>query len=223
MFGGGGVRVLVAQPRQEQSVIQLRDALKQFEVDLAVFPEDYLRNADALESACRLARKSGVVIATGAFYGNGGESPIRRAIVIDHTGAIVMNRPKTPKAQRLLPPHVVSTGVGKLGMLLCREIFLDPLPVRGADIIVNPIGVGMYSDAQFKDWTERARAVARLLRAPVVGASHSDGSFRPGGVSIPIAFAIDAVGLRVMVLRDDAQHATVVFPTNEYSRQARSN
>ncbi|WP_244918662.1 hypothetical protein [Paenibacillus dendritiformis] len=83
------------------------------------------------------------------------------------------------------------------------------------DLIVHPIGVGMFSQAQFDEWVETARQIARANRAMIIGTSHADGSFRDSEVSLPIAYCIDSSGEDVFISNSDVRSRILNFNTHD--------
>lgn len=87
------------------------------------------------------------------------------------------------------------------------------------DIIVHPIGVGMFSEEQFDEWINEAKKIAVAYKSMIIGTSHADGSFRGSDVSIPIAYCFDKNGDAIFVSKNDVrtrmldiQTKTVSFP-----------
>ncbi|WCR27502.1 hypothetical protein L3476_01605 [Paenibacillus thiaminolyticus] len=83
------------------------------------------------------------------------------------------------------------------------------------DLIVHPFGVGMFSQAQFDEWVEKARQIARANRAKMIGTSHADGSFRDSEVSLPIAYCIDSSGEDVFISNSDVRSRLLNFDTHD--------
>ncbi len=128
-------------------------------------------------------------------------------------GSLALDRPKAGHDVHLPLPSVARTRIGRVGMLLCREVFCAPAALRGANVVVNPIGVGMFSEDQFTTWTERAHAVALSCAAPVVGTSHADGRYKDAAVSLPLAFAFAGDGRTLALRRCDPRPVVVDTPS----------
>lgn len=65
MIGEQRMRVLIGQPLHEDNTKQLENEIKtNKEIDIVIFPEGYLSNEKALESACEIAKKYNVTIFT---------------------------------------------------------------------------------------------------------------------------------------------------------------
>lgn len=62
------------------------------------------------------------------------------------------------------------------------------------DLIVHPIGVGMFSEEQLNEWVTEAKKIAIKNKCFIVGTSHADGSYKNCGYSIPIAYCFDQNG-----------------------------
>ncbi|MEK3917882.1 hypothetical protein [Paenibacillus sp. FSL H7-0331] len=67
------------------------------------------------------------------------------------------------------------------------------------NLIVHPIGVGMFSEEQFDEWINEAKKIAVAYKPMIIGTSHADGSFRGSDVSIPIAYCFDKNGDAIFV------------------------
>ena len=106
----------------------------------------------------------------------------------------------------------------RIAFLLCDELVLQGLPAGqsvGPDLIVHPSGVGMFSQAQFDEWVEKARQIARANHAIMIGTSHADGSFRDSEVSLPIAYCIDSSGEDVFISNSDVRSRLLNFDTHD--------
>lgn len=210
------MNILIGQPKLEASIEQLEAELRRHpEADIVLYPEGYLN--EHVEQACRLASDFGTSIITGY------KKPKDRAIIINRQGEILLDRAKYEAG--------AVTEIDGLGiaLLLCDELVLQGLPadqsVR-ADLIVHPIGVGMFSQAQFDEWVQKARHIAQANRAMMIGTSHADGSYGDSGVSLPISYCIDSSGedvfisnsdVRSRILNFDTHHVVIVPHTREAS------
>lgn len=170
------------------------------EVDIVLFPEGYF-NYEKVEEVCSMALTNKTYIISGYRDENNKD----RAFIVNPLGNIVLERAKTPENEPLYTPSKVEDNSLKFGYLLCREIFmgLDDLNTGNTDFIFNPIGVGMFSEEQFKEWTAEAKEIAIKQKTYVIGASHADGSYRNCGFSIPLAFCFDKNGNEVLVSKND--------------------
>ncbi|NRF95844.1 hypothetical protein HQN89_34085 [Paenibacillus frigoriresistens] len=90
---------------------------------------------------------------------------------------------------------------------------------RKIDLIIHPIGVGMFSEEKFDEWTKEARKIAVTYKTMIIGTSHADGSFRGSDVSIPISYCFDENGDAIFISKNDVrtrmldlQTKTVSFP-----------
>ena len=93
--------------------------------------------------------------------------------------------------------------------MLCCEIFLDNISFEDVEIIFNPIGVGMFSEEQFEEWSGRAKELAVVNNCYVIGTSHADGSYMNCGISIPIAYVFDREGNEVYLSKNDTRPVLV--------------
>ena len=161
------MKILIGQPKLEKQIEQLEfDMRNHPEADVVIYPEGYLNQN--LEQACDLARKYNMIIITG--YKN----PKDRAIVINRSGEVLLDRVKYDYSP------VVQAGVLKIGHILCDEIVLQGLEkVVGVemDLLVHPIGVGMFSEEQFNEWVQAAQKIAVTHTTMIIGTSHADGAY----------------------------------------------
>ena len=195
------MKILIGQPKRENELNQLEYELKSNpEVDVVLFPEGYF-NHEKVEEVCSMA----LTYKTYIISGYRDENNKDRAFIVNPLGNIVLERAKTPENEPLYTPSKVEDNSLKFGYLLCREIFMgiDALDTENTDFIFNPIGVGMFSEEQFKEWTAEAKKSAIKQKTYVIGASHADGSYRNCGFSIPIAFCFDKNGNEVLVSKND--------------------
>ncbi|WP_400241650.1 hypothetical protein AB3U99_13375 [Niallia sp. JL1B1071] len=203
------MKILISQPKMEKNLQQLIVELESFpEVDLILFPEGYF-TADYLEEVRNLAKKNHTYIVTGYKDENNKD----RAFIANRYGKIMLDRAKTPENEMLYKSSKIRDDTLSFGFLLCREIFqgLEGLESGKVEIIFNPIGVGMFSEEQYEEWTGEARKIAIREKALVIGTSHTDGSYRNCGFSIPIAYCFDQEGNDVLLSKNDIR--TRIFDT----------
>ncbi|WP_026693949.1 hypothetical protein [Peribacillus kribbensis] len=195
------MKMIIGQPVHEEQTVQLEAALKMSrEAELILFPEGYVKEWQLMD-VCHLAEEYSMYIVAGYK-----DSSLKdRAFIADPSGRLILDRNKTPEHSGLYQPSKVESNGNKLGFILCREVFqgLEGLGEEAVDFIFNPIGVGMFSEHQFEDWTSEARNIARSQRAFVIGASHADGSYRNCGFSIPIAYCFDPEGNPIFIHKSD--------------------
>lgn len=195
------MKVLIGQPKQETQLEQLRyEIAAHADIDLLLYPEGYCRHTD-LETLCQLAKQYTTIIVTG--YRDADR--LDRALVINEQGDVRLDRAKTPEAGPLYTPSTAVIDGQSVGYLLCREVFLghDGLKNDTVDIIFNPIGVGMFSEEQYTEWSGEAQKISCQQSALFIGTSHADGSYRNCGFSIPTAFAFDETGEAIFLSKDD--------------------
>ena len=182
------MKILIGQPKLEDDVKQLEEALQLYqEAELAFFPEGYLN--DHVEKARELAKAYQVTLITG--YRKFDENPKDQVIIIDKSGEILLDRPKYTAKK------TVKANGCNLGVILCDELVLqglDGVQKGDIDILFHPIGVGMFSKEQYDEWIHVAQQLARDYGCIVVGTSHADGSYQDNPVSIPITYLIGADG-----------------------------
>ncbi|WIV17671.1 hypothetical protein QPK24_14710 [Paenibacillus polygoni] len=113
------MKILIGQPKLEDDVKQLEEALKQYpEAELVFFPEGYLN--DNVEQARELAKAYQVLLITG--YRKMNENPKDQVIIIDKSGQILLDRPKYTAKK------TVKANGCNLGVILCDELDSYNLP-----------------------------------------------------------------------------------------------
>lgn len=203
------MKLLIIQPKLEKHIRQLEAELKNNpDVDVVIFPEGYLN--ENVKDACNLAKRSDTVLIGG--HRRLQENPKDRAILINRTGEMILDRAKYS------PTSFVAVEGLKIGHILCDELIVQEIKgeeYNDVDLIVHPIGVGMFSNEQFEEWITEATKIAIKYKTMVIGASHADGSFGDTGVSIPIAYCIDKDGSVVFISENDVRARILNFETKE--------
>lgn len=201
------MRILVGQPIHEKQIKQMKDAIEtNARIDLVLYPEGYLSDEKVLEEACKIAKDYKVAIVSSYRKDNKD-----RAIIINGEGEKILERPKTIPDENieLYDPLTVNYNNNTIGYILCMEILKANRDLRRVeekiDFIVHPIGVGMFSEEQFGQWVEEAKAIAKKYKTFVIGTSHSDGSYRNCGISIPISYCIDSNGEPIFISKSDTR------------------
>jgi hypothetical protein len=108
----------------------------------------------------------------------------------------------------------------KIGHILCDELIVQGIKgeeYNEIDLIVHPIGVGMFSREQFEEWITEAKKIAITYKTMIIGTSHADGSYKNMNVSIPIAYCIDKDGSVVFISENDVRTRILNFETKEVS------
>lgn len=191
------MKILIIQPKLEQNIAQLEHELQNNpSTDAVLFPEGYLN--ENVEQACTLAKHHNKILIGGHRRLN--ESPKDRAIIIDRSGEVVLDRIKYSQTT------FKSVEGLKIGHILCDELVKQGVKNEetcGIDVIVHPIGVGMFSEEQFDEWINEAKKIAVTYKAMIIGASHADGSFRDSDVSIPISYCFDQNGNTIFISKND--------------------
>ncbi|MGE8081479.1 hypothetical protein [Peribacillus loiseleuriae] len=203
------MKLLIIQPKLEKHIEQLEAELKNNpDVDVVIFPEGYLN--ENVKKACDLAKRYNTVLIGG--HRRLQESPKDRVIIINRMGEIILDRVKYSTTS-----FVVVEGL-KIGHILCDELIVQGIKGKeynDVDLIVHPIGVGMFSNEQFEEWITEATKIAIKYKTMVIGTSHADGSFGDTGISIPIAYCIDKDGSVVFISENDVRTRILNFETKE--------
>jgi len=202
------MNLLIGQPLLETTITQLEQTIKNnANVDAVIYPEGYLN--DNVEAACKLAKTYNVSIITGY------KKPKDRAIIINNTGEIITDRAKYDTSPTVLLNDQY------IGFILCDELVLQgtsKITGPAPNLIIHPIGVGMFSEEQFDEWITEAKRIAKESNAMIIGTSHADGSYRDSEVSIPIAYCIDRDGREVFVSKDDTRTILYESTTERITR-----
>jgi hypothetical protein len=198
------VKILIGQPKREIELEQLEEEIKNnSSVDLILYPEGYIQETK-LERVSQLAKTFHTSIVTG--YKD--KHNLDRTLIMNNEGEIILDRAKTPVHNELYIPSTAEDNGITYGYLLCREVFLGLRGLKNEsalNLIFNPIGVGMYSEEQYSEWSGEAKRIAIQQKAWVLGTSHADGSYRNCGFSIPIAYCFDEKGRDILLSKDDTR------------------
>lgn len=207
------MKILIGQPKREKRMDQLETEVHNHgSVDLILYPESYL-NENQIVRICDLAKKYHITIVTG--YKD--HQDLDRVLIVNKSGRVILDRSKSLEGEQLNHPSKSEEGGITYGYLLCMEVFqgLEGLSEESSlDIIFNPIGVGMFSEEQYSDWSGEARKIAIQQEAFVMGASHADGSYRNCGFSIPIAYCFDKNGEALLLSKNDTRTRIIDTSTN---------
>ncbi|GKU25049.1 hypothetical protein [Clostridium folliculivorans] len=201
------MKILIGQPIHEKQIEQIKNHIEANNmIDLVLYPEGYLSNEKSVEEACKLAKDYKVAIVSSYRKDNKD-----RAIIISGEGNKILERPKTIPDENieLYDPLTVTYNNNTIGYILCMEILKAKRDLKRVeekiDFVVHPIGVGMFSEEQFGQWVEEAKAIAKKYKTFVIGTSHADGSYRSCGVSIPISYCIDNNGDPIFISKSDTR------------------
>ncbi|EQB87394.1 hypothetical protein J2Z44_003651 [Clostridium punense] len=211
------MRVLIGQPVHEEGLSQLeRDIKTTTGIDIVLYPEGYILNEKVLEAACSIAKENKVMIITSYKKDNK-----NRAVIISDTGDIILERAKTlpDDNEELVQPLTVNYNGINIGYVLCMEILKGMRDLKNVgkniNFIAHPIGVGMFSDEQFDLWINEAKKIAKTYKTIIMSASHSDGSYRNCGISLPISYCIDSTGEPIYISKSDTRARIVDLDTKE--------
>ncbi|WP_238654353.1 hypothetical protein [Paenibacillus piscarius] len=193
------MKILITQPRLEQTISQLEHELQSNNsADIVIFPEGYLN--ENVEAACALAKQFNIILIGG--YRRMNDRPKDRAIIIDRSGTVILDRIKYS------PTSFVEVEGLTLGHILCDELIVQGIKNENEvniDLVVHPIGVGMFSEEQFQEWIDQARKIAITYQTMIIGTSHADGSYGDTGISIPISYCFDKNGDEIFIAKNDVR------------------
>lgn len=198
------MRILIGQPKMEKHLEQfIQDIKANPDVDLILYPEGYCQITH-LPEVKELAK----TFQTAVVMGYRNEQNVDRALIINKRGETLLDRAKTPESMPLFMPSTADDDGLRYGYVLCREIFMGLDGLKSEEdiqLIFNPIGVGMFSEEQYADWSGEAKQIAIQQHSIILGTSHADGSYRNCGFSIPIAYCFDETGETVLLSKNDTR------------------
>ena len=211
--------IVVAKPETE-TISEVEKYISSDWAEMLMFPEGYLQSKN-LEKVRKLAREHKKWFVTGMDDKRDPAHWTETGIVIDPSGEIVGEHRKTSITEwevehgykRGNSIEVINTPLGKLGFAVCYEIHFPEisrvLALQSVEVIFNPIGTGMWHEAQFHVWNAIARARASENNAFVVGCSHFNDC-------IPIAFAYAPGGECLVSSREQNRMMRVVLDLEKY-------
>lgn len=210
------MRLLVAQPNHEPHLEQLLEEMsKQDSFDAVLYPEGYVADEASGKTLCEVAKTYKKLIITGYRNSNNKD----RALMVDSSGDIILERAKSPMDEQLYRPSVAEADGLSIGYLLCVELLQGYVGLEGQaeslDFIAHPIGVGMFSEKQLALWIEEATRIAVKYNTMIIGTSHADGSYRNCGISIPISYWIDSTGQPIYISRNDTRSHIINLETRQ--------
>ena len=206
--------MIIAKPETE-TISEVEKYISSDWAEMLMFPEGYLQSEN-LERVQELAKEHKKWIVTGMDDQRDSARQMEAGIIIDPSGSIAGEHRKTSLTkwevehgyQRGNSIKVIDTPLGKFGFAICYEIHFPEvariLALQGAEIIFNPIGTGMWHEAQFDVWNAIARARASENNAFVVGCSHFNDC-------IPVAFAYAPGGECMVSSREQNRMFPVVL------------
>ncbi|WP_449602409.1 hypothetical protein [Paenibacillus sp. Marseille-Q9583] len=210
------MRLLVAQPKHEPHLEHLlKEMSRQDSFDAVLYPEGYVADEASVKTLCEVAKTYKKLIITGYRNSNNKD----RALMIHPSGDIILERAKSPMDEQLYRPSVAEADGLSIGYLLCVELLQGYVGLEGQaeslDFIAHPIGVGMFSEEQFKLWIGEATRIAVKYNTMIIGTSHADGSYRNCGISIPISYWIDSTGEPIYISSNDTRSRIINLDTRQ--------
>ena len=190
------MKLLLAVPKKNCSVQELKYFLSSENADLYIFPEGFL-DCDTLDEALEIIEYMGKYVITG-FKNSCSEGQQHKVLVID-SGKVVDEYTKcilaqVEKAKGRQPGGriaCVNTKFGKIGVPICYEIHFPEVSrimcLEDPVMLINIIGTGMYHELQLEQWIALAKARAIENELYVVGCSHFVDE-------IPLAYVYDPSG-----------------------------
>jgi predicted amidohydrolase len=170
--------IVVAQPNK--GLEELERFISDEGAEFFLFPEAFLDLND-VQRACDLIKANKKWLVCGV---EDQKQKFQKAIVINPEGKVVGEHKKTSITQSEVDRgfnrgdklDVIETDFGKIGVSICYEIHFPEISriyaLKGAKIVFNPVGTGMWHEKQYRQWTSIASARASENEIFVFGCSH---------------------------------------------------
>ncbi|MFK3938029.1 hypothetical protein ACI2JA_11055 [Alkalihalobacillus sp. NPDC078783] len=210
------MNIIISQPKQENNLQTLKQHITYASPnDFVFFPEGYIKSYEDVCKVAKLAQAKSIFVVAGYLDKDSKD----RVLIIDNKGKILLDRRKTRTNERLVEPFSIFINDMNIGYILCMEILkgydqLDRYTDMKLDMIFHPIGTGMFSEAQFKEWIHEATRISKKYDTTVIGTSHADGSFQNCGVSIPISYVVKK-GETLFISKDDTRSRVYNYGTEK--------
>lgn len=214
--------LVVAEPEKD-SVKQAEMCLAMGGAEAYLFPEGYFKS-DRLDEMCELAKKFGKWIFSGMEDTRENGHKFETGVIISSTGEIIGEHKKTSLTKYEIDHgyergdaiKIIDTELGKIGFAICYEIHFPEiarvLALAGAELILNPIGTGMWHEEQLSLWTSVGKTRASENSVFVAGVSHKNDTipiayaYAPGGESL--GFSRDRGGILIVNINPEKYPAS---------------
>ena len=233
------VKVAAVQPRswtgadESRNADEARNWLRRAAAagaDLVVFPEGYpgpanpLNEYDAIAPLAQLAAQLGVHVIASRIEPAPGGHHMCLYLIDDRGQTVGVHRRTTPKGPYIYqdisawgfdyvssdqPPQVYETRLGRIGMLVCSEVFVPELSrvlaVSGADIIAFPSG-GAINELM-PSWKTMvwARAIENLVYTIAVQNLYVEGEEGVGMIAAPETILAQSSGQGLVMAELDLE------------------
>lgn len=216
----GELDVALSVAAEGSGLAGIEEALEASDSDYLFFPEAFVTD-DQLAAVQEAVAEAGKWLLTGVSEDSDPENRYLGAVVIAPDGQIKGRHRKTApttwerEAGYRAADEILALEMGplKVGVALCYEIHFPEVArlyaLQGAKLIFNPIGTGMWNDAQYEEWTTIARARAIENRVFVIGCSHDNDE-------LPIAFAYGPNGEVINESRREGGVSPVTLDFSEF-------
>lgn len=206
--------------KEEVGFSELKKYIQEDGIDLLLFPEGYL-DSDQLSEARKLAKASNKWLVTSMEDTRNKGHKYQTGVVISPEGKLVGEHKKTSVTRYEEDNEVgvgdsievIDTPFGKVGITVCFEAHFPEIArvyaLKGARIVFNPIGTGMYNEEQFRQWSSIACARASENGVFMIGCSHFNDA-------IPIAYAYSPRGECIALVRDSNCMVKVTIDLDAY-------
>lgn len=179
--------------------------------DILVLPEGFL-HADNLDAARRMVAQAGRWVVCGTEQAAPHQD--LDVVLLSPEGEVLFRHRKTALTDGDIEEgrrpgdsiEICRTPFGVVGTPLCYEIHFPEIvrvmALKGAELLLNPIGTGMWHEQQLYEWTTIAAARAIENGAFVLGCTHYCGA-------LPMAYAFGPDGTELGLLTETHGALTV--------------
>lgn len=185
------MKIFLAVPEMKNEIHELKKFLSEFNADIYIFPEGFLRYEN-LDKALSTTENKFVIT------GFKSQDKYEKALIIENGKIIgeyskcILTKGEYAKGKKAGDKiHTIKTKYGIIGIPICYEIhFPEVSRIMMYDnpvLLINLIGKGMYHSQQLYQWTSICKARAIENEVFLVGCSHFCGE-------IPLAFAYSPEG-----------------------------
>jgi len=192
------------QATPNQSDYGIRELLSGNKIDLLVLPEAYI-SVSQIKIMSQLAKDMQIWIVCGVDEYTD-DKRYQSAVMISSSGDLVATHRKTSLTSWEIDEgyesgdeiNIIETPFGRIGLSICYEVHFPEVSriyaLQGAELIINPINIGMWNEQQYFAWHSVVSCRASENQVYVAGCSHLSGA-------IPISFVYDPEGQPLLNLR----------------------
>ncbi|MBQ6143351.1 MAG: carbon-nitrogen hydrolase family protein [Clostridia bacterium] len=185
------MKIFLAVPKMKDEIHELKKFLSEFNSDIYIFPEGFLRYEN-LDEALSIIKNKFVITGFRSHDKYEKALVIEEGKIIGEYSKCILTKDEYTKGKKEGDAiHTIETKYGIIGIPICYEIhFPEVSRVMMYDnpvLLINLIGKGMYHSKQLYQWTNICKARAIENEVFLIGCSHFCGE-------IPLAFAYSPEG-----------------------------